>query len=351
MTFFGKCIDFYFGMCYHYVKENMCHIKMYIVTVRKGKMRMNNKICPFCGKELSDEAILCKYCHNLLLDEADAAEAAADAHLNEDRTIVFNAQEAEGATKHFTAIKDTPPVQQAPQTVEPNEQFDDYDDYAEEYVPNAEDEPDDEDNPNKRIFIITAVITICILVVIILAIIAGYKIFGYSSDSSSTAAATSKKLAVVTEEDSKSDESKSDENKNGEGETTTTKKTETNEQKGGNDQTDTQTQAPDEQNTDTQTQTQAPDEQNTDTQTQTQVSDDTNTDTQTQQSQDNANDNVPSQDPVAAISSQIDGEIDNYTYREDDATYSYYYFYTTDGHGYSVAYNKNDGSCIIVQNY
>ena len=150
---------------------------------------------------------------------------------------------------------------------------------------------------------------------------------------------------------SKSDESKSDENKNGEGETTTTKKTETNEQQGGNDQTDTQTQAPDEQNTDTQTQTQAPDEQNTDTQTQTQASQDTSSDTQTQQSQDDANDNVPSQDPVAAISSQIDGEIDNYTYREDDATYSYYCFYTTDGHGYSVAYNKNDGSCIIVQNY
>ena len=54
---------------------------------------MKNKICPFCGKELSDEAILCKYCHNLLLDEADAAEAAADAELYDDRTIVFDAKQ------------------------------------------------------------------------------------------------------------------------------------------------------------------------------------------------------------------------------------------------------------------
>ena len=30
---------------------------------------MKTKTCPYCGKELSGEAVLCKFCHNLLIDE------------------------------------------------------------------------------------------------------------------------------------------------------------------------------------------------------------------------------------------------------------------------------------------
>jgi len=29
----------------------------------------------------------------------------------------------------------------------------------------------------------------------------------------------------------------------------------------------------------------------------------------------------------------------------------YYYVFTEDGHGYSAAYNKADGSVVLVQNY
>ena len=45
---------------------------------------------------------------------------------------------------------------------------------------------------------------------------------------------------------------------------------------------------------------------------------------------------------VAAITSEISklGTVQSYQYREDDSTYSYYYFFTTDGNGYSIAYNK-----------
>lgn len=54
---------------------------------------------------------------------------------------------------------------------------------------------------------------------------------------------------------------------------------------------------------------------------------------------------------VAAITAQIDGKVSSYEYRTEDAGFMYYYVFTEDGHGYSAAYNKADGSVVLVQSY
>ena len=60
---------------------------------------------------------------------------------------------------------------------------------------------------------------------------------------------------------------------------------------------------------------------------------------------------VDSAKAVAAITAQIDGKVSSYEYRTEDAGFMYYYVFTEDGHGYSAAYNKADGSVVLVQSY
>ena len=226
---------------------------------------LKTKNCPFCGKEISDEAIICKFCHRLLIDEngndilpeGEEPAAAEETAVTEDKTIVYKKEDLQkllNKQDHEEAPADEEPEEDdAAETIvddgdedfveeedfgkgaavssddgEAEEEDDDFptdddnsgneadnddfgDDDGYEYenepapmprrAPRRDDRYDDPDLADsadydpKRTFIVTAIVTLGILLIIVVAILVGYKLFGSGSGSEETG---TKKVPVAS---------------------------------------------------------------------------------------------------------------------------------------------------------
>ena len=179
-----------------------------------------------------------------------------------------------------------------------------------------------------------------ILVVVILAIVAGYKIFGFGGTNNKTTTTTKPKTTVAADDDSKGGVFVDTESSAVSADTNTT----TSQPADESSTPATETSAPDTETTTTTTTTASDTETTTTTTTTADSKPDETTTTTSAESGDSAK-------AVAAITAQIDGKVSSYEYRTEDAGFMYYYVFTEDGHGYSAAYNKADGSVVLVQSY
>lgn len=194
---------------------------------------IRKKPCPVCGEEIVEDAVLCKYCHSLVgefvFEDTEPENIGSDDAAVDDATKVFSTediskamqrQESEYTEEVYSeeqpeeyAAEEYSDEQTADEYAEAEDiDYDDYNDgsdeeaydsaeeYEEEYTDNTDSHVGDEYDP-KRTFIITAIITVGILIVIIAAVAVGYKLFGFGDDNDSSSTGSQ---AIVTPSETQS---------------------------------------------------------------------------------------------------------------------------------------------------
>ena len=213
-----------------------------------------------------------------------------------------------------------------------------YDDYYDDQGGGNGGKGGNDDNSRKKIFLITAGITLGILALIALAVFVGYKLVGFAKkDSSSSSIGKNSTTSITTATKATSET------------TTTTKATEQTTKK-----TTKETEATTEQTTEqtftqqTEDTKQTQDTKQTEDTKQTQDTKQTEDTKQTQQS--SSVDQVQVMANVAqALTAYDTSGIQRYEYRTEDPGAVYFYVFTNDNHAYSVAYFKESGRSRIVK--
>ena len=302
---------------------------------------MNTKKCPFCHEEISEDAILCKYCHNLLTDddEEETVVFTPESESEDDeRTRVFSAQ---------TEVKPTvPPVRKPAPAPKYEDEYDDEEEYDDDYDDDDYDDDDDDydDGAAKKTFITAAIVTFGVLLIVIIAIFAGYKIFGGNKDDSKAPALNSSMVLPESQADSSEPTSAAPADASID-ETSSSDDTSA-DQPADSSAPDTSSEAPaDSSSTAPADSSSAPD-----------TSSETPADSSSTPDDSNVAQIVPEDNDkmVAEITEALKGYNDTgvakYEFRatESSGSVKFYYFFMGDGKGYSVAYFTADGKIKIV---
>lgn len=330
---------------------------------------MKTKTCPYCGNELSGEAVLCKFCHNLLIDEdgkmtseggvGDETKVFKKPDPDDDMTKRFvlpenaknsNSDVSRGNNGNGGRKKSAPVIDDERETEDffANDDFDDFDDgYDDDY---------EEDSARKRLFIITAVITVGVLIIVIAAILIGMRLFGKKgNDNGADNAGAARPAATSAVEQQPQDQTPVDDGiedepaattpDNGAAQPTESAAAVESAAQSTESGADTSSQS----DTDSSAVNFA---EPGDSSSAAQSGDGTSSQASDSSSQAEVDISDLENTVRTAVAGEINGDITGSQFRSEENGYAYYYFFTDNGaHGYSVAYNIATGNFVCDQNY